>query len=149
MKKTVCLLSAVFCITVLDAQQFSTKSQETVEQTVVKMFDALSSRDSVGLKVFSTADITLFEYGQIWNMDTLILKAITQNKATDFKRTNNFEFISTTLDKATAWLTYRLHSVIIRDGKKVTMQWLETAILVRVKRQWKIKHLHSTLISRS
>ena len=82
-------------------------------------------------------------------MDTLILKAITLNQSADFKRTNSFEFINTTVDKTTAWVTYRLQSVIIKDGKQSTVQWLETVVLVKEKKQWKVKHLHSTLIKRS
>ena len=96
----------------------------TVQQTVIKMFDALSNRDSVSLKAHCTADITLYEYGQVWNIDTLILKAIKLNQSADFKRTNSFEFINTTADKKMAWVTYRLQSVIIKDGKQVTVLWL-------------------------
>ncbi len=129
--------------------QTITKEQATVQQTVVNMFDALSTRDSISLKAYCTADVSLYEYGQVWNMDTLILKAITLNKSADFKRTNSFEFINTTVDKTTAWVTYRLQSVIIKDGKQVTVQWLETVVLVKAKKQWKVNHLHSTLIKRS
>ena len=79
-------------------------------------------------------------------MDTLILKAITLNQSADFKRTNSFEFINTTVDENMGWVTYRLQSIITRDGKEITVQWLETVVLVKEKRQWKVKHLHSTLI---
>ena len=82
-------------------------------------------------------------------IDTLILKAIALNQSADFKRTNSFDFINTTADKNTAWVTYRLQSVITRDGKQATVQWLETVVLVKEKNQWKVKHLHSTLIKRS
>ena len=126
-----------------------TASQYAVQQTVIKFFDALSNRDSTSLKNYSTADITLYEYGQVWNIDTLILKAITLNQSSDFKRTNSFEFITTTVDKNIAWVTYRLQSVIFKDGKQVTVQWLETVVLVKERKLWKVQHLHSTLIKRS
>ncbi|GAB2839488.1 hypothetical protein GCM10027043_48430 [Ferruginibacter profundus] len=131
------------------AQEILTPRQQDVQQTVIKLFDALSNRDSVNLKNYSTADITLYEYGQVWTIDTLILKAITLNQSTDFKRTNSFEFINTDIDKAMAWVSYRLQSVVTRDGKQSTAQWLETVVLVKLKKQWKVKHLHSTLIKRS
>ena len=99
MKKLSILLPAILCIALLQAQQPTTKNQQAVQQTIIKFFDALSNRDSVSLKAHSTADITLYEYGQVWNMDTLILRAITQNKSADFTRTNSFEFINTTVDK--------------------------------------------------
>ena len=133
----------------LYAQGQLTRNQQAVQQTVIKLFDALSNRDSVSLKAHSTADITLYEYGQVWNIDTLILKAIIQNQSADFKRTNSFDFINTTVDKTMAWVTYRLQSIVIREGKETTVQWLETVILVKEKKRWKVKHLHSTLIKRS
>ena len=143
------LLFIALLISVTVKAQTVSKEQLAVQQTVIKMFDALSNRDSVSLKAHCTADITLYEYGQVWNMDTLILKAIAQNKLTEFKRTNSFEFINTTVDKTMALVNYRLQSVLIKDGKQVTVQWLETVVLVKAKKRWKIKHLHSTLIKRS
>ena len=149
MKKTALLLIAFSISALLYAQQPLTKGQEAIQQTLVKMFDALSSRDSVSLKNYCTADITLYEYGQVWNIDTLILKAITQNPAADFKRTNSFDFINTLADKTTASVTYRLQSAITRNGKQEKIQWLETVVLVKERKRWKVKHLHSTLIKRS
>ncbi len=148
MPKTNLLLFALLLSVTVKAQTI-TKEQATVQQSVINMFDALSSRDSISLKAYSTADITLYEYGQVWNIDTLILKAITLNQSANFKRTNSFEFINTTVDRSTAWVTYRLQSLMNRDGKQVTLQWLETVVLFKDKKQWKVKHLHSTLIKRS
>ena len=151
MTTKIVLAIAIFLCTIaaLQAQQPLSRQQQAVQQTIVKLFDALSARDSAGLKKYSTADITLYEYGQVWNIDTLILKAITLNQSADFKRTNTFEFINTTTDKTTAWVTYRLQSVIIKDGKQSTVQWLETVVLVKDEKLWKVKHLHSTLLKRS
>ena len=149
MKKTAGLLTAMLCSSLIQAQQSTTNSRQAAQQAVVKLFDALSSRDSVSLKTYCTAGITLYEYGQVWNMDTLILRAITLNQSPDFKRTNSFEFINTAVDKTMAWVTYRLQSVIFKDGKQSTVLWLETAVVVRERKQWKVKHLHSTLIKRS
>ena len=149
MKKMFLLLPAILSIALLQAQPSTTNNQQTVQQTVIKLFDALSNRDSVRLKAYCTADMTLYEYGQVWNMDTLILKAITQNVSTDFKRINTFNFIVTHVDKSTAWITYRLQSIISEVGAQVTLQWLETTVLVKEKKNWKVNHLHSTLIKRS
>ena len=149
MNKTILFLPAMLFITSLQAQQKAGSQQEDIHQTVINMFDALSNRDSAALKTHCTADISLYEYGQIWNMDSLILKAITQNQSTGFKRTNRFEFIRTLIDKKTGWVTYRLESVIIKEGKPITLQWLETVGLVKERKKWKVKHLHSTLIKRS
>ena len=149
MKKTSLLLITFSISAMLMAQEQRSTSQQEVQQTVIKMFDALSNRDSVALKKYCTADIALYEYGQLWNIDTLILKAITLNQSTDFNRTNSFDFINTATDKNTTWVTYHLNSSVTRDGKQATMQWLETVVLVKEKKQWKVKHLHSTLIKRN
>ncbi len=149
MKKIITLLIAIVLTGQLYAQSQLTRTQQTVQQTIIKMFEALSNRDSISLKACSTADITLYEYGQVWNIDTLILKAITLNQSANFKRTNSFEFLNTTVDKTTAWVTYRLQSVVTKDGKLATVQWLETVVLVKGKKLWKVKHLHSTLIKQS
>lgn len=132
----------------LYAQKKLAANQQAVQQTVIRLFDALSNRDSVSLKAHCTTDITLYEYGQVWNIDTLIRRAITQNQSSDFKRTNTFDFIQTSADKTMAWATYHLQSIIMRDGKQGFIHWLETVVLVKEKKQWKVKHLHSTLIKR-
>ena len=121
MKKIIFTIIAISLSTLLQAQQSLTKNQQAVQQTVTKIFAALSNRDSVSLKNYSTADITLYEYGQVWNIDTLFLKAITQNQAADFKRTNTFDFINTTAGKTMALVNYRLQSAITKDGKQVTV----------------------------
>jgi ketosteroid isomerase-like protein len=149
MKKSIPFLIAIVLTGQLYSQHQVSQKEQAAHQTIIKFFDALSNRDSISLKNYSTADITLFEYGQVWNMDTLILKAITLNQSTDFKRTNSFDFISTKVDKTLAWVTYRLQSVVIKDSKQVTVQWLESVVLVKEKKQWRVKHLHSTLIKRS
>ena len=149
LKKAFLLLITASLATFLQAQQLLTKDQQEAQQTVVKMFEALSKRDSVNLKAHCTADITLYEYGQVWNIDTLTHKAITKNTDPDFNRTNTFEFINTETDTHTAWVTYRLKSTITKDSKQTTIQWLETVFLEKQKNQWKVKHLHSTLISRN
>lgn len=148
-KKTSLLIIAISFSTLLQAQQSLTKDQQVIQQTVINFFESLSNRDSVSLKSYSTADITLFEYGQVWTLDTLIRRAIKLNTATDFKRINSLEFINSSIDKNTAWATYNLHSEITRAGKQVSIHWLESVILVREKKKWKIKALHSTMIKRT
>ncbi|MCA0446123.1 MAG: nuclear transport factor 2 family protein [Bacteroidetes bacterium] len=149
MRKSIVLTIAIFFAALLHGQSIFSEEQQEIQKTVVNMFEALSNRDSICLKAHCTTDITLYEYGQIWTIDTLINKAITKNTDADFKRTNSFEFINTEKDKNTAWVTYRLTSVITKNNKQTTVQWLETVVLANEKKQWKVKHLHSTLIKRS
>ena len=149
LKKIIILILAIYISTLLHAQQQLTKDQQEVNQTVINFFEALSNRNSADLKDNCTVDILLFENGSIWNADTLILKAITLNTATDFKRINTFDFINTTVADNTAWVTYNLHSEITRNGKQSSVQWMETVIVIKEKQKWKIRVLHSTLIKRT
>ena len=65
MRKTIILLITIVLTGQLYAQGQLTRNKQSVQQTVIKLFDALSNRDSIGLKTYSTADITLYEYGQV------------------------------------------------------------------------------------
>jgi ketosteroid isomerase-like protein len=149
LKQISLLIITISLTTFLQAQQLLTKDQQEVLQTVTRFFDALSNRDSVSLKNYCAADIVLFENGSIWNVDTLIFKAITQNTAIDFKRVNRIDFINTTVNGNTAWASYNLHSEITRNDKQATVQWMETVVAVKEGKKWKIKVLHSTLIKRN
>lgn len=149
MKKISILLITMAISGLLHAQAQLTASQQAVQQTVIKMFDALSNRDSVSLKNYCASDILLFEYGMTWNIDSLIRKGIIQNQAPDFKRVNSIDFINTTVNKNTAWANYHLHSAITANGKKGFVEWIETVVLINEKKKWKIKVLHSTLVKRN
>jgi len=149
MKKIVACLIAISFASHLPAQTAFTQSQQAVQQTIIKMFEALSDRDSVSLKFYCADDIQLFEYGMEWNMDTLINRAIILNTATHFKRVNSFDFTNTAVDQKTAWATYKLRSEINSDGKQRIMEWIETVVLVKDKKRWRIKLLHSTLIKKN
>ena len=149
MKRILLIIIAIVFTVQLYAQQQVTKDQQMAQQAVIKMFDALSNRDSVSLKLYCAQDILLFENGQVWNLDTLITKAILLNTATDFERSNNFEFINTKTNKNTAWVSYNHRSDIRRSGKQAFAHWMETVVLVKEKSGWKVKVLHSTLIKRT
>lgn len=149
MRKLICLIFLFVSVLNISAQQNFSGKEQLVQQTVTKMFEALSDRDSVTLKKYCDPDIRLYEYGQIWTIDTLIRKAITMNQTPGFTRTNSFEFLETKTGPHTAWVTYRLNSVITKDGKQTSSDWLETVILNKVNKQWMIQHLHSTLIKRN
>lgn len=149
LKRRSLVIIAMCLSTLLQAQGTLTKGQQDVQQTIINFFECLSNRDSVGLKSYSATDITLLEYGQIWNLDTLIRRAIKLNTARDFKRSNSIKFINSSTDKNTAWATYYLTSKFVRTGNQSTVQWLESVILVREKKKWKLKALHSTVIKRT
>lgn len=138
------LLLAAFLITAMVHAQTVTPEQATVQQTIENLFFALTNADTVAMKTFTTSDVRFYEYGQVWNMDTLIHKVIQSKAIPDFKRTNKFEFVNTIIRKKTAWVTYYLESNFTRKGKEEIVKWMETVILIKDKKQWKINVLHST-----
>lgn len=137
-------LFIAFLFTATVRAQTTTPEQATVQQTVESMFAALTNADTTAMKAFTTSMVRFYEYGQAWTIDTLIHKVIQSKSIPDFKRTNKFEFINTTINKNTAWVTYYLQSIFIRNGKEEFVKWMETVVLIKDKKQWKIDVLHST-----
>lgn len=149
--KRIFLTIAVFIVSVVFArsQEKLSEDQKAVQNTVVKMFEALSNRDSVELKSHCTSDILLFEYGKIWTLDTLITKAIKLNLAKDFKRINTIDFINTKINNDVAWTTYNNQADITQNGNHRVITWIETVVLVKEMKEWKIKVLHSTFLKKN
>ena len=149
MKKYLLIIPAFFIsVSTARSQDQLTESQKAVQHTVIKLFDALSNRDTIALRSACTSDILLFENGQVWNIDTL-MQGVRMNQATDFKRINTIDFINTKVEKNIAWTTYNNQADITRNGKHILIKWMETVILVKEEKTWKVKVLHSTLIKRS
>ncbi|NCU04851.1 MAG: nuclear transport factor 2 family protein [Chitinophagaceae bacterium] len=129
--------------------QTANKEQSAIHETIENTFAALSVFDTVSLKTFVTADVRFYEYGQVWTIDTLIQKMIASKTIKDFKRSNSFQYVNTTIKGNTAWVTYYLQSVIIRNGKEDILNWMETVVLLKVKKSWKIDVLHSTRLMKN
>ncbi|MEJ8841753.1 nuclear transport factor 2 family protein [Lacibacter sp. H375] len=127
----------------------STQEEKRVQQAVENMFATLTNADTAALKTFVAANVHFYEYGQVWTIDTLIQKVIQGASVPGFKRTNSFEFVSTTINKNTAWVTYYLQSTITRNGKDDIVKWMETVVLIKQKKQWKINVLHSTRLPKN
>lgn len=130
------------------AQQTPSQNQQEIQQTIINIFEALSNRDEASLRNNCTADVRFYEYGESWTIDTLIHRAITKNTAIDFIRTNKFDFINTTIKGNVAWVTYNLTSTITSNGNERVVNWNETVILIRDKKQWKLAVLQSTRVGK-
>jgi len=148
--KNILLTAFAICIAYfLQAQQAPTKEQQLVQQTVLKLFEALSNADSANFKKLSTANISFYEYGQIWNSDTLMNKTKASKSIADYQRVDTFDFINTEVSKNFAWVSYKLYSTVTKEKKQIMLEWLETIVLTKQHNQWKVRHLHSTLIKRT
>lgn len=150
MKTALSFILAVTILTSAYSQHHADpeNSQHEVQQMVIHVFDALSNRDAASLRSYCTRDVRFYEYGEAWPLDTLIDLAITKNTAADFKRTNKFDFIRTTIQGDIAWTTYNLHSTVTRNGKNAEVYWMETVVLIREENKWKVSVLHSTRVDK-
>lgn len=140
------LLSFFLSISFLNLSAQENHKKE-IQNTILNLFEQFSNRDVEQLKSYCTDDIQILENGEIWNLDTLVTK-ISQNKALDYKRVNSIDFVNVYIENKIGWTTYHNRADVIRDGQRYKIHWLETAILEKQKKSWKIKVLHSTLIKR-
>ena len=150
MKKLLCV-AVISLVSVYNvrAQGKLTENQQSVQKVIIDMFQAFSDRDTDKLKSNCNPDLLLLENGIVWNLDTLIQKN-NQNKAiTDFNRINTIDFIDTKVRNNMAWTTYNNQAEVTINGQHIIIKWLETAVLIKEDKIWKIEVLHSTLIKRS
>jgi ketosteroid isomerase-like protein len=119
--------------------------QMKVNQSLVKLFDALAALDMKTIRDFSTGDLTILESGVVWNLDTLARK-VDQLQGASFSRTNHLDFIQTEIKGNTAWSIYYNSADMIIDGLEVHRKWLESAVLLKEGKVWKVKLLHSTIM---
>lgn len=117
--------------------------KDSIEAVVVSFFDGLSELNASKIKDCTTGDFLLLEDGEVWNVDSLISK-IAPMQGQNFKRTNKFSFIATERKEDVAWTSYHNTADFTLNDRKLTRNWLESAVLVRQGGKWKIKLLHST-----
>jgi ketosteroid isomerase-like protein len=140
-------ISLIIVISHITMAQDLTRQEAGVQNTVIKLFDAISINDAAGIKSSCTTDVKFYEYGQIWTVDTLLQKLSVLSDASVYSRTNKFDFVSTKVKGNIAWVTYYLESTITKNGNIKIVKWMETVILRQEKKQWKISVLHSTRLS--
>jgi hypothetical protein len=130
---------------------FTSSAQNTepskVNQSLIRFFDALAALNMTGIKELSTSDLMILESGVIWNIDTLARK-VDHLKDASFSRTNHLDFIHTEVKGNTAWVAYHNSADIIINGLEVHARWLESAVLVKEDKIWKIKLVHSTTLKK-
>ncbi|MEL6897709.1 MAG: hypothetical protein AAFP90_16535, partial [Planctomycetota bacterium] len=65
-------------------------------------------------------------------------------KGVPYERKNYFQQIRARQLGDMAWISYWNKAEIRRAGQVRTIVWLESAVVVKAKRQWKVQMLHST-----
>ena len=135
------LFISVFIICTTDL--FAQKDKINIEASITGFFNGLSLVNADTLKHYSTTDFQLLEDGQVWNLDTLLSKVMPR-KNSNIQRVNTFEFIRTTQSGNMAWVSYHNSALFTKGDKQKTMNWMESAVLVKDKGRWRIQMMHST-----
>jgi ketosteroid isomerase-like protein len=120
-----------------------------VKQTIKDVYSIFSvSLDKQKYRALLTDDYLLLENGELLDIEGDI--ALMPPPESGYKRTDSFDFRSVKVHGDTAYAVYFLKSEIA-DNKNGTRnrEWLESAILRRAKRGWRMALLHSTRIAKS
>lgn len=119
-----------------------------VQQPIIDFFEGLSENDLDRMRQCVSEDFTILEHGVIWTMDTIVALA-KKPRPSGFKRLNEFDFFQTETSKDMAFVSYHNRAEIRTPGQTRTVKWLESAVLVRDGKRWKIKMLHSTRLPKT
>ena len=126
----------------VNAQQ---KNIKAVQETINTFFKAFSESDFKYIEQTSTIDFLLLEQGMIWNLDTL-QNRLAKPKPAGFSRKNKFEFFETRITGKRAWVGYHNYADFETAAGKRKIHWLESAVLVKEKKSWKLEMMHSTIV---
>lgn len=149
MKKSVFLcivLSGILLTT--NGQEKASPAQQTVQSVIRGVFEAISAMDMESVQSYCKPDIKILESGKIWNLDSLALRVNGAKASANLKRVNNIDFLDTRVNGNVAWTYYNNEAIFTSGEKTFSIKWLESAVLVREKGEWKISFLHSTTLER-
>ena len=130
----------------INAQTKIINEQSKVKDALTNFFDGIATLDARLMKQQVTKDFLLLENGAVWNIDTLVGK-LSPLKTLNFSRKNYIDIIRTDIKGNMAWVAYNNAADMSMGGQAMHVQWLESAVLVKDKKNWKIQLLHSTRLS--
>ena len=129
------------------AQQVTSNDEEKIKDVIIQLFDGFAQLDYTKIKKQTTSDFMLLENGAVWNNDTLMKKINwSKNKYESFKRVNRIEFIRTEIRGNTAWTCFYNEADFRMDSTTRFVRWLESAVLIKQRNEWKIQQFHSTVL---
>ncbi len=129
------------------AQQVTSNDEEKIKNVIIQLFDGFAQLDYTKITKQTTSDFMLLENGAIWNNDTIVKKiTFTKNKYESFSRVNRIEFIRTEIRGNTAWTCFYNEANFRMDSTTRSVRWLESAVLIKQKNDWKVQQFHSTVL---
>lgn len=144
MRKTIFTSLLIIASLALRAQTPPTE-QRRVNETIIRLFDGIAELDFAKLKAAATPDFMLLEDGLVWNTDSLV-HVLAPLKKVNFKRTNQLNFIRTEVTGNLAWVAYHNTATITINGQPRNVAWLESAVLRKEGKEWRVQLLHSTVL---
>ncbi|HEY6435800.1 MAG TPA: nuclear transport factor 2 family protein, partial [Ignavibacteriaceae bacterium] len=129
------------------AQQVASNDEQKIKDVIIQLFDGFSQLDHTKITRQTTPDFMLLENGMVWNNDTIVKKiTLSKNKYESFSRVNRIEFIRTEIRGKTAWTCFYNEANIRMDSTTRSVRWLESAVLIKKKNEWKVQQFHSTVL---
>ena len=142
-KLLLCLLlpSQVF------AQQVTSDDEQKIKNVIIQLFDGFAQLDIDKITKQTTPDLLLLENGAVWNNDTLVNRITwSKNRYKSFSRINRIDFIRTEIRGNTAWTSFYNQADIRMDSATRFVRWIESAVLIKEKNEWKVQQFHSTVL---
>ena len=136
------LIPFILCITITALAQKPTEQQQ-VQQVLQVVFEAFSEGSVAKMEQALTPDVKILETGEVWTIDT-IRSYFARPRPADFKRINTLDFFQTEVEGEMAFVSYHNTAAIHANGKDRMVKWLESAVLVKQGKSWRVKMLHST-----
>ena len=143
MKNKISLSYLFFVITINYALAQKPTEQQQVQQVLRLVFEAFSEGSVAKMEQALTPDVKILETGEVWTLDT-IRSYFARPRPADFKRINTLDFFQTEVEGKMAFVSYHNTAAIHANGKDRMVKWLESAVLVKQGKSWKVKMLHST-----
>lgn len=131
-----------------DAAAAQDDAEEAVEATVVAFFDAISGYDYDALRGHVTSDFELVEDTLVLDLQGFIdfIEPYETRGATISYELSDF---NTEVRGTVGWTRYR-NEALLRSGEdEIPLEWLESAVLLRVGSGWRIDRLQSSPVRRS
>jgi len=142
-KKVLSLVVAIGLITCNASTTYAQSEDAAIKKSITRFFDGLAVFDEATMRDEVTDDFQLLEDGDVWTIDSLIVVLGKVNK-TNFSRTNRIEYVKVEQRDNVAWVSYYNYANIKSGQKEFALKWLESAVLLKIKKRWRISLLHST-----
>lgn len=131
------------------AEAYKSADIDSVKRLIEHSFqDIWSDLDTASIRTHHTKDFILLEAGMVWNNDSIVNYLLGEQKRMmegQYRRENRFDFLKSVQRQNTIWVAYQNYGTWIKGVDTLgTAHWLESAIAVKEKGQWRLQQLHST-----